>query len=140
MFPHFASHSLWAFSSMASNTGVRSPGEELMTCNTSAVAVCCSLRQFGHIRDMNDPFAAQEPCRRRSWHRLERPSQQLRQRVGQAALCDGAEFPCVLGTAAQKPWISAAFRGLRKHRRAPKQYHPIVHLRNTLVHMIDTTR
>jgi hypothetical protein len=31
-----------AFSNIASNTGVRSPGEELMTCNTSAVAVCCS--------------------------------------------------------------------------------------------------
>ena len=31
-----------AFSSIASNTGARSPGEELMTCNTSAVAVCCS--------------------------------------------------------------------------------------------------
>ena len=27
---------------MESNTGTRSPGEELMTCNTSAVAVCCS--------------------------------------------------------------------------------------------------
>jgi len=27
---------------IASNTGARSPGEELMTCNTSAVAVCCS--------------------------------------------------------------------------------------------------
>src|SRR5215469_18314846 len=27
---------------MASNTGWSSPGEELMTCNTSAVAVCCS--------------------------------------------------------------------------------------------------
>ena len=33
---------LCAFSSIASNTGARSPGEELMTCNTSAVAVCCS--------------------------------------------------------------------------------------------------
>ncbi len=31
-----------AFSSIASNTGARSPGEELMTCKTSAVAVCCS--------------------------------------------------------------------------------------------------
>ena len=31
-----------AFSSIASNTGVRLPGEALMTCNTSAVAVCCS--------------------------------------------------------------------------------------------------
>ena len=30
------------FPSIASNTGARSPGEELMTCNTSAVAVCCS--------------------------------------------------------------------------------------------------
>ena len=37
-----ASHSRIAFSSIASNTGARSPGEELMTCNTSAVAVCCS--------------------------------------------------------------------------------------------------
>src|SRR5215472_16094963 len=51
------------------------------------------LCHFGHIGDMNDPFAAQQPWRRRSWHRFERPSQQLRQRVGQAALCDGAEFP-----------------------------------------------
>ena len=31
-----------AFSTIASNTGARSPGELLMTCNTSAVAVCCS--------------------------------------------------------------------------------------------------
>ena len=30
------------FRRIASNTGARSPGEELMTCNTSAVAVCCS--------------------------------------------------------------------------------------------------
>jgi hypothetical protein len=37
-----ASHSRIAFSSMASNTGARSPGEELMTPSTSAVAVCCS--------------------------------------------------------------------------------------------------
>src|SRR5437763_516267 len=29
-----------AFSSIASNTGARSPGEELMTPSTSAVAVC----------------------------------------------------------------------------------------------------
>ena len=35
-------HSRIAFSSIASNTGARSPGEALMTCNTSAVAVCCS--------------------------------------------------------------------------------------------------
>src|SRR5438046_3218356 len=33
---------LCAFSSIASNTGLRSPGEELMTPRTSAVAVCCS--------------------------------------------------------------------------------------------------
>jgi hypothetical protein len=34
---------MWrAFSNIASNTGVRSPGDELMTCNTSAVAVCGS--------------------------------------------------------------------------------------------------
>ena len=38
---------------MVSKTGARLPGEELMTCNTSAVAVCCSKasRVFG-----------QEPC------------------------------------------------------------------------------
>ena len=35
-------HRVCAFSKIASNTGARSPGEELMTCNTSAVAVCCS--------------------------------------------------------------------------------------------------
>src|SRR5436190_21093963 len=33
---------LCAFSSIASNTGLRSPGEELMTPRTSTVAVCCS--------------------------------------------------------------------------------------------------
>jgi len=33
--PKAASHRRVAFSSMASNTGVRSPGEELMTCKTS---------------------------------------------------------------------------------------------------------
>src|SRR5215831_14857827 len=42
MMPKLASHRDSAFSSIASNTGVRSPGELLMTCNTSAVAVCCS--------------------------------------------------------------------------------------------------
>src|SRR6516164_91362 len=36
--PKGASHSRVAFSSIALNTGARSPGEELMTCNTSAVA------------------------------------------------------------------------------------------------------
>ena len=40
--PLLPSQSRTASSSIASNTGVRSPGEELMTCNTSAVAVCCS--------------------------------------------------------------------------------------------------
>jgi hypothetical protein len=38
--PNAASHSRIAFSSIASNTGVRSPGELLMTPRTSAVAVC----------------------------------------------------------------------------------------------------
>ena len=42
MAPNAAPHSRIAFSSIASNTGARSPGEELMTCSTSAVAVCCS--------------------------------------------------------------------------------------------------
>ena len=40
--PKRRSHRRIAFSSIASNTGARSPGEELMTCKTSAVAVCCS--------------------------------------------------------------------------------------------------
>ena len=40
--PNAASQRRIAFSNIASNTGARSPGEELMTCNTSAVAVCCS--------------------------------------------------------------------------------------------------
>ena len=38
-FTEAAPHSRIAFSSIASNTGARSPGEELMTCSTSAVAV-----------------------------------------------------------------------------------------------------
>ena len=40
--PFAAPQRLCAFSSMASNTGARSPDEELMTCKTSTVAVCCS--------------------------------------------------------------------------------------------------
>src|SRR5271156_5438091 len=40
--PKAAPHKSSAFRSNASNTGARSPGDELMTCNTSAVAVCCS--------------------------------------------------------------------------------------------------
>ena len=40
--PNAAAHSCIAFSSIASNTGARSPGDELMTPKTSAVAVCCS--------------------------------------------------------------------------------------------------
>jgi ribosomal protein L1 len=38
--PCVTPQSLCALSRMASNTGARSPDEELMTCNTSAVAVC----------------------------------------------------------------------------------------------------
>ena len=37
-----ASQSRSALSNTASNTGRRSPGERLMTCSTSAVAVCYS--------------------------------------------------------------------------------------------------
>jgi hypothetical protein len=44
--PNEASHGRIALSSMASNTGFRSPGEELMTCSTSDVAVCCSSDSF----------------------------------------------------------------------------------------------
>ena len=40
--PIAAPHSVCALSRIASNTGVRSPGFALITCNTSAVAVCCS--------------------------------------------------------------------------------------------------
>jgi len=40
--PRAASHNRVAFSSIASNTGARSPDEVLMTCNTSVIAVCCS--------------------------------------------------------------------------------------------------
>ena len=41
MFPNLASQMRTAFSSMASNTGSNSPGDELMTLRTSEVAVCC---------------------------------------------------------------------------------------------------
>ena len=40
--PNLASQMRIAFSSMASNTGSRSPGELEMTFSTSLVAVCCS--------------------------------------------------------------------------------------------------
>ena len=39
--PNLASQMRIAFSSMAWNTGSRSPGELEMTCSTSEVAVCC---------------------------------------------------------------------------------------------------
>ena len=42
MVPNFASQMRVAFSSMVWNTGSSSPGELLMTCSTSEVAVCCS--------------------------------------------------------------------------------------------------
>jgi hypothetical protein len=44
--PKAASHNPSALSSIASNTGARSPGDELMTCKTSAVAVCRSFASF----------------------------------------------------------------------------------------------
>src|SRR5271165_5045592 len=47
--PNEASHSRIAFSSMASNTGVRSPADALMTCSTSEVAVCCSRASFSSL-------------------------------------------------------------------------------------------
>ena len=40
--PNLASQMRVAFASMAWNTGSKSPGDELMTRSTSAVAVCCS--------------------------------------------------------------------------------------------------
>ena len=40
--PNLASQIRTAFASIASNTGSSSPGELLMTCSTSEVAVCCS--------------------------------------------------------------------------------------------------
>src|SRR5262245_6228060 len=39
--PNVASQIRTAFSSIAANTGSRSPGEVLITCKTSDVAVCC---------------------------------------------------------------------------------------------------
>jgi hypothetical protein len=40
--PRVAPQRVRASSNIASKTGCSSPGEELMTCNTSVVAVCCS--------------------------------------------------------------------------------------------------
>src|SRR5262245_60810743 len=43
---------------MASNTGARSPGDELMTCTTSAVAVCRSFASFNsRVRSAMDGAA-----------------------------------------------------------------------------------
>jgi hypothetical protein len=41
-------------------------------------------------------------------------------------LSAGGRWIRTSGTAAQRPWISAAFWGLRGHRRAPKRYHVMV--------------
>ena len=40
--PKFAPQIRVAFSSITLNTGSNSPGDALMTCKTSEVAVCCS--------------------------------------------------------------------------------------------------
>ena len=44
-----------ALSSIASNTGSRSPGELLMTFSTSAVAVCCSLGKIDSAQLIEQP-------------------------------------------------------------------------------------
>jgi hypothetical protein len=49
--PNDASQRRIAFSSIVSNTGARSPGEELMTWSTSAVAVCCANASSRSARD-----------------------------------------------------------------------------------------
>ena len=79
--PNTASHNRIALSSIASKTGARSPGEELMTCNTSAVAVCCSSasrvspisrafsmdhRLSGEGVDERDPLSVNGPTRWRA--------------------------------------------------------------------------
>src|SRR5215471_19288611 len=51
--------------------------------------------QFGHIGDVNDPFAVEQARRRGSWYGFERLPQQLRQRVGQAARRYGPELASV---------------------------------------------
>ena len=62
--PNAASHSRIAFSSIASNTGARSPGDELITCSTSAVAVCCSNASRVSVRAERSP--SRSPPERRS--------------------------------------------------------------------------
>jgi hypothetical protein len=48
-----------AFSSIASNTGARLPGEELMTCNTSAVAAAVHASR---VSVMSRAFDAMTAC------------------------------------------------------------------------------
>ncbi len=54
--PMVTPHSLCAFAKIASKTGARSSGEELMTPKTSAVAVCCSsaFGQKPRVLDCDD--------------------------------------------------------------------------------------
>ena len=42
-------HARTAFASIAWNTGSSSPGDVLMTCSTSAVAVCCSSNSSSQL-------------------------------------------------------------------------------------------
>ena len=51
-----ASQMCIAFSSIASNTGARTPGDELMTRNTSAVAACCSSASPSSRSRAFEPF------------------------------------------------------------------------------------
>jgi hypothetical protein len=64
--PQTAPHSVCAFSTIDWNTGTRSPGELLMTCNTSAVAVCCS--NASRVSVMSRAFSiAMTACAAKFW-------------------------------------------------------------------------
>ncbi len=56
MMPNLPSQMRTALASMASKTGSSSPGELLMTCSTSEVAVCCSsASERSSVRWRNSP-------------------------------------------------------------------------------------
>src|SRR5215467_1499422 len=59
-FPNPASQMRVAFASIASNTGSSSPGDLLMTCSTSEVAVCCSSASLRSSRALLQ--LVEHPC------------------------------------------------------------------------------
>jgi hypothetical protein len=102
--PNCRSRQTWrlrtAFSSMVANTDWRSPGELLITCNTSDVAVCCSIASSRSRvrRSSSSCRSAIEGLRRAHgpWCTAAlRRNRLAGSRFGRLSACSGAPFHCL---------------------------------------------